>query len=507
MLSKKRHENLNLRAEQALLLHDWSGHTVETDVDGGGRAKYALLTFCGHRGVGKSFGLSLDHMKTASEWVQEKTEFILRGDVTNRWSTYSYLCPTVKMSRDIILKYWVDHLLRFNDAKINRNTMEAIIPRPALKDEVKFQAFASRTYDRIRGGTFRKADIDEFQDTPPDALSYALSPAVGRTGGLIKAIGTADAGGHFFTHVKRQIEAETPCFVIPASKTKIFTKDELLAKKHEIGHDAYMREYECDFSVALGGAFFSARLKELGGDPGFYSARFDERNVRVMGVDIGVGRGFCSWVAEVGDPRRLEVKDFFEGYDAVNEMRMDLEAAGCLPDVIYVPHDSETKRPGAFKADTMKQNFKKIFPECLIRTVRKTSDRMKTIEMVQQNLHILAFPPRDTKGTDVFIGLSKLKRYKKQRNLLTGHYTDQIERNGTEHAADALRTIFQGVRVRGGKMTSVPTFKVGQRPETRPVYSDLWAKGNLINIPRPGTLGRPLQGQVPSAFDLVTILK
>ena len=418
------------------------------------------LAVCAHRRVGKSRAISKSLSLDAQDCLKEESIYRIRGDVDSSYPLYSFLAPTIRQARQIIWKYLLEDFRHFPGVNFNNSTLSVTIPRPKLGDYAEFQLYASRFYDRIRGTKQRKAHVDEVQDCPQDAIPYAISPALKDSGGSLGLTGTADSGGPFSEIMKRYIREGRECYLFPVDKTGVFTEKEIKEIRAEVGEEAFLTEYMCRFDVIRHGTFLGHVFRKLERYPTFFDGTYDTNLPLVMSFDLGLGEGFCGWTMQVKSKQEAVLLDYFEDYEGVSEIREDLEKTGRIPDYIFLPHDGKRRVPGAVKAVSMEQLFKRIFPKSKVRSVERPSNKRRAIENVAQHLHLFRFPDKKA-STDAHRGRAKLKKYAPKMDKITNLPTDVPDKSqGNDHAFDALQTGMIGLRVRDGRINKVPVHRI-----------------------------------------------
>ena len=441
---------MRLRVVQIPLVYPHFGDDEE--------AGHKLQAIVASRRSGKSMGIGISAGNDVSQLLKHEKIFKLRKDVDTHNPLITYYAPTQRQAKSIMWKYVKQLFDKFVGIKFNNTMLTATIPRPLTNDEVEFQLLASRNADRSRGLKIFKAYCDESQDCPDYALKHAISPALSDSAGKLCLTGTADLGGVLTKRMSYYIKNNIPTFVFPADRIGIFTQKELDAFRIEVGDDAFEREYLCSFKAAIEGVIYYKHLKKCEADEHFNTAHKIDGLPTVLACDLGVGQGMCGWVLQVPSNGRIHVLDYFEGYEAISDFKDELEANKHYIDEIALPHDGDTKRTGAYASTTLKKSFEDVFTEARVKVFPRTSNLRGAIENVVQHLHLLKFPPKEV-PSDSFIGLRKLKRYRRKVNKDTGVYLDIPDKSqGDDHAADALRTAMDFLKCRRGVVGRIPNF-------------------------------------------------
>ena len=439
-------KNIVLRPAQKILFDG------PVKVVGDSKNAIPMLLFVGHRRVGKTTGLVFSMAKLIDELLREDKIYKLRKDVDSFSPKIAYSAQTQKNAKEIV---WTDacrYLSVFPGFKANATTNTITIPRPKTGDQIEIFIKSHQHADFFRGLKLRRVYLDEVQTISEDVLNKGIIPTLSDSGGDLICTGTASPMGFFLTLVKKAI-ASGCCYLVPATKTDVFTPEELRDIEARIGTEAFRQEYLVDFSMPSRGSFYGDTLERLESQDSFYYDVVPDDCARVMGVDVGVGKGFSSWIFDVKD-NDIYTRGYYEGFEAVNGLRMALEEDDLLPDVIYLPHDTMHKRLGSYAPTTVRKIFEDIFPSSLLSNIKKAVTARAEIEMCNSHLHLLKFPRSGVGGGNIKRGLYLLKNYKRKMDKYQ-NYTDQIEKT-CSHSADALRYAFVGLQLSGGQIWAIP---------------------------------------------------
>lgn len=422
-----------------------------------------VLNLCGHRRCGKSKGISLSINKDTRDFLSHETIYKIRGDVDSENPVISYIAPTKLQARQIIWKYLLNDTKEFSGRKVNNSLLNITIPRRHLGDEITIALMASKNHDRTRGMKNFKIYLDEVQDAPADAINSSIQPSLEDTRGKLVTTGTAKGEDHYYQHLVHYAGLQAPIFKFPITHSFIFTPKEIAEIRAKHPPDYFEREYMLNFRAAVEGAFFAEQLTELKRTPGFYTAEFEESKCNILCMDIGVGKGFAAWTFQPNyDNNTLEIVDYYEDYVLLGDLRKDLEEDGFCPDMIMHPHDGETRQFASFYETKNRDIIKEVFPHVFLKGAQRAKNQMTDIANMAENLHMLRFPPKNT-SSDAHKGLRKLLEFSRQKNAKTGFYMDKIDKNrGVDHAADALRTAFTVMGIKGGKFKYKYNIKNGR---------------------------------------------
>lgn len=455
-------KDLVLREIQILLL----SHTNAVDIHNKG---VKVATVVGHRRCGKTFGVVLSLLSACVKLYHETEIVKLRKDVDSWSPQFAFLAETRSAARDIVWGSLQRFFSHFPGVKFNNARLVVEIPRPYLGDTIQIHLKSHRYHDSLRGMKFRRIYLDEGQRLTETGLTESIFPTLSDSAGDLCITGTASPLGWFKDHTVNAVKRNA-CHILPATMTGVFTPTELQDIENEIGTYAYDVEYLCSFDAPMKGSFYAEELARIENKDWFKRAFKNAGRATLMAVDIGVGEGFAAWIAQVSDDgKEIHILDYYSNYELLSVLKNDLIQDGNVPDVVFVPHDGGTKRLEAVSRRTSHDVFSEVFDDSVIVPLDKSKNRFLDIEQVLRHLYLLRFPPeRDALGkpfpTDAWRGFSLLKLYKRKIDK-DNRLLDVIEKNGSEHTADALRYLFMGLQVEEGRAHLVPEYRRNRRVE------------------------------------------
>ena len=442
---------------------------------------YKVLVVVAHRRGGKSVGITHSLKAGVAEYLGHDTIKTLRGDVDTYDPVFTFFAPTKIQARNIIWKYLVRGLGCFPGVKFNSQTLTITIPRTHLNDTIEIMLMASKQHDRARGLKIFKGYIDEFQDAPEACLYDSVAPALKDANGELVVTGTAKGEDHFYRLVKNYIRLGAPAYLFPIDRTGIFTEQEINDIREETRADTFEREYMCNFTAPVEGAFYYKNLKQLEKNDDFRTGMHDPTMSNILACDIGVGKGFAAWLAQVqGD--RIVLLDYYDDYSNLEELRLDLLDDGYNVDVLFIPHDGNKRQVAAFKTVRIKDIFKQVFKGSKIIQMKKTPNKMASIDNVNRHLNLVKFPSKLlSSSTDAYRGLRKLKEFSRKKNE-SDIFIDQIDKSkGVDHAADALEVLFVGLNVKKGRIYGNYSYKNGVTAFDKQITTSFYTpEGNVL---------------------------
>ena len=451
-------------------------------------------TYIAHRRAGKSVGGAYVFSWFINKLLREKEIIKLKADVDSRNPNMSYLAPTKRQARDIIWEYIRDEFSHYPGAKFNEAQLTVTIPRPLTGDRIKFHLYASKYHDRMRGTKQRMVFIDELQDAPVEALYRSVLPTledVGRKNSMLFASGTVKGRDHLHEWCDKQEQQGNVVRILPITRSHVYTPKEIEEIKAKYQEDVFLREFMCDFNAPLEGTFFNARLNILQGSPGFFTSTHDPNLPVLAAFDIGIGEALAVWAFQVTNENRVNILDFYQGHDDMALLREDMMDDGLYPDCIFIPHDGNTRQVVSAGVVRKKHVIKTAFPKSYVYEPLKRATRKEVaIQNTLNHLHLLHFPPKNARS-DAHTGLRHLMEYGRERDKMTGHYKDVVDKGrGVDHAADSIMVALEGLRVRDGVVRRFPTYRCNEgnpyqqvaHPRNRVIQStgsifDSWRSG------------------------------
>jgi len=425
---------LLLRPHQLLLHADRA-----TPVEEG----FSVSVYVAHRRSGKSLGSTSKIMAVIDRLLKEPKIYKLNKDVDSYCPTIGYVAPTKQAAREIVWKYFVRYF-KYPQIKFIGQTLQINIPRPLTGDYITISLLASKLHDRIRGQKFTYLVFDEADDAPEDAYEFSIKPALTDTRGEVLLTGTPKGKSFLYNQLIQQLKLKNPnVYHIPVTKTNVFSEQEILKLYNDsVSKASFYQEYMCDFDVINEGTFWYKSILELEKSLHFTNGEKEEDLSIVLSVDLGIGSGFTAWVSQVSD-KAITLLDYYENYEDLNSLYEDLYDDNLVPDIIYLPHDSTKKQMQQYKSITMKEVFQDTFKRAKIYRVKRTPNKMVSIENTGANLPRMQFK-MDGK-TDCHRGLRKLKNFARKKDKSTGLFLDTILKDGNDHAGDALITLIDGM--------------------------------------------------------------
>lgn len=429
-------DNLLLRPHQ-LLFHAPRSTPVEEG--------FSSSVYVAHRRAGKSLGGTSKIIAVIDKLLKETSIYKINKDVDSYCPSVGYVAPTKQAAREIVWKYFTRYL-KYPNIKFSNQTLQVTIPRPLTGDYITVSLLASKLHDRIRGQKFTYIVFDEADDAPEDAWEFSIKPALTDTRGEALLTGTPKGKSFLYSQIVQQIELKNPnVYHLPVTQTGVFNAKEIQKLYNDsVSKAAFYQEYMCDFNVINEGTFWYDTINECEKSLAFTNGEKQDGLSIVLSVDLGIGAGFTAWASQISD-QSITLLDYYEGYEDLNSLYKDLYDDDLIPDIVYLPHDSTKKQMQQYKSITMKEIFQDTFRKAKIYRVKRTPNKMVSIENTGANIPRMQF--KTIGMTDTFRGLRKLKNFARKKDKSTGLFLDTILKDGNDHAADALITLIDGLNL------------------------------------------------------------
>lgn len=255
-----------------------------------------------HRRAGKTELLAIRLLVAAMELEREHPAPL-----------FGYVAPFLNQAKSVVwtrLKYYTRALLAGNMAKVDESEMSI-----RLWHGGTIRLFGADYPDRLRGLGFDGVVMDEVAQMKGDTWEAVVLPALSDRRGWAVFIGTPKGQNVFFDIYESHVD-DKDWYVetFPASKTGLFTAEELESYRLEMGDNLYCQEWECDFTSDNDDSFidFGRVMKAMERE----RSGFNDSPV-IMGIDIAAQGADRSCIAV----RRGDALEGLEPWREANTMR------------------------------------------------------------------------------------------------------------------------------------------------------------------------------------------
>lgn len=214
---------------------------------------------------------------------------------------YAYIAPTYGAAKRIAWEYLKDFTKMIEGAKPNEAELRIDIPRPHKGDKIRFMLLGAENPGNLRGIYLDGVILDEYAECDPSIWSAVIRPALSDRKGWAMFIGTPKGRNHFYD-VYHATLGRSNWFhaIFKASETGYVEKEELEEARITMSEEEYNQEYECSFSAALVGAYYSRQLAELDRKKKLRAnVPYDPALSVYTFWDLGIGDSNAIWFAQV----------------------------------------------------------------------------------------------------------------------------------------------------------------------------------------------------------------
>jgi len=328
-----------------------------------------------------------------------------------------------------------------------------------FKNGSLWRVVGSDNYNSLVGSSPVGVVFSEWALADPQAWAF-IRPILAENGGWAIFITTPRGPNHAKTTL--DLAKSDPAWfweVLPASKTGVFTEDDLAAELREMqyeygkeeGQAFFSQEYECSFDSALRGSYYGPSLTRMTNEGRIGVVPIDRAVLTHTAWDLGISDATAIWFVQcVGKERRLV--DYHETTGVgLDEYARILDAKrtqhGWTYGFHYFPHDiahRELSNGGLSRVDTLRGLGVRA-------TVVEQSHVQDGINAVRRTLDYAWIDEKRCER-----GLNALRNYQRAWNEKMKVFSDAPLHNWASHGADALRTFASGYRDPKDKKVRIP---------------------------------------------------
>jgi len=204
----------------------------------------------------------------------------------------AYIAPTYGLVERVAWPFVQEYLDVMPDRKFNSALLRAQFP--VRSGMATFWLLSGEKPDNLRGIGLDYAILDEYAEMRPRLFPEIVRPALSDRRGGALWIGTPkgmDAFKAKHDEAKAAVgEGDPEWFscLFRASETGVLDAEELASCRATMSENQYEQEYECSFSAAITGAYYSAQLDKAEADGRVGNVPFDDSMLVSTAWDLGV---------------------------------------------------------------------------------------------------------------------------------------------------------------------------------------------------------------------------
>lgn len=400
---------------------------------------------------------------------------------------YAYIAPFRNQAKDLAWTY----LRRFTDG-ITEKVSESELSVTLAHNKARIRIYGADNPESFRGIYLDGVIVDEYGDMSPIIWGQILLPTLMDRKGWAVFIGTFKGRNHFWKIYERAcgrglLSSEDPeyfkrnwfSYLLPASKSTIYTQDEFAAVRAETDEEEWQQEYECNPDAAVKGTYYAAHIAKLQKLGQIYDDAAEWNPELPVGVfsDIGRTDSCALWFYQrrAGGYALIDYEEF-NGKDVDYYAKVVADKPYSY-ECIWVPHDAKAKTL-ATKRSTIEQlidydnngYFRRWDPSTPLLRLSPRLAVQHGIDAVRAILTDCYFSAKTEAGVEA------LRAYKRRWDDLTKSFADDPMHDWASHGSDAFRYFALGVRdFRPQKQLIVPRTEplIIQAPKI--CLEDLWA--------------------------------
>lgn len=340
---------------------------------------------------------------------------------------YAYLAPYYRQAKDVAWAY-LKHYAKPVISKIRESEL-----RVELINGSWITLYGADNPDALRGIYLDGAVLDEFGDTRPSLWGQVILPTLVDRKGWAVFIGTPKGKNHFFHIFKRSIEEEGWYnLTLKASESGIIPQEELDEIRMQMTDDEYEQEFECSFTAAVKGTYYSDQIALLEQQGHMDDAIVYQPNIPVeVAGDIGYRDSTALWFWQER-PDGIAIIDYEEAHGKALPYYFDLlrtKPYAHMYKTIWLPHDARAKSLQTGKS-TVEQFLEEQFPCKVIPKL----DLQDGINAVRKTLPYSWF-----NATACYEGIEGLRHYRRKYDELNDAYLDTPVHDWASHPSDGFR--------------------------------------------------------------------
>ncbi len=384
-----------------------------------------------HRRMGKTYGLVAWMFAKALAGAKDKARDGTKRDWGATPAKYMFIAPTREQAKNVAWQYITDFAGKIPGAEVRKSENRVVLPNGA-----SIMLGGASEPDSLRGMYLDGVVFDEFALMSIYVWQGVVSQQLSDFDGWAVFSATPmgrNAFYRFYTEAERR--EGWGRIRLPASKTGLFTPEQLMKIKAQDGLDdaAFKREYECDFFAPVPGTFYGEYIERLRENGQICRVPHNPSLPVFTSWDIGTRHPTAIWFFQIPSPGVINViRCFSKVNQSPTKLRDYLNGLDYHFKVHILPHDSAHQRFGYQDGADIRQQLEDqgIYPTHILARAGKEHGR----SLVRQILPICYFDEKNTMQ-----GIDALALHRREFNEATEQYTLNDKEDWTSDLADAFR--------------------------------------------------------------------
>ena len=368
--------------------------------------------------------------------INDKIDKALRNPLLN--PQYAYFAPFYGQAKRVAWDYLKEYTKNIPGATANEADLRIDIPRPAMRDRIRFMLLGADNPGSIRGIYLDGATLDEYAEMDPLIWSQVIRPALADRKGWASFIGTPKGQNHFHDiYQKALTDPKWFTAIFRASETGIIDPEELAEARRAMSPEEFEQEFECSFTAALIGAYFGKEMEAAEKEKRVCKVPWDKSVPVDTFWDLGIGDTTAIWfMQQVG--REYHAIDYVE--DSGRDLAYFVSELRRRPYVYrehVLPHDAAARELG-----TGKTRQETLRDHGLERTIIQPRQSLEDgIHAARMMLSKVWFDQEKCAR-----GITALKNYERKWDAKNKIFSSKPHHNWASHGSDAFRIFALGSR-------------------------------------------------------------
>ncbi len=348
-----------------------------------------------------------------------------------------YVAPLFRQAKQVSWDYLLDATKQFPDLKVNQAEL-----RVDFLGSCRIQLLGADNPDSARGIYADDGVFDEYGQMNPKMWTEVFRPALSDRMGSATFIGTPQGRNAFHRQYKFAMDPSKKEWygcLYKASETGIILPEELESARLEMAEEEYQQEFECSWTAAILGAYYSKLLNALD-EAGRINDKvvYDPMLPVTTGWDLGMDDETVIWFAQLDPFGDIRIIDYYansgEGLEHYTKV---LSRKPYTYKEHLLPHDAQVREMGTGRSR--------------LETLQTLGMRGRVVprSSVEDGIHAVRsiLPKCWFNETLAAAGLEAMRQYRKEMDFKAETFKVRPLHDWSSHPADAFRTLAVGLRM------------------------------------------------------------
>jgi len=306
----------------------------------------------------KRWAVLLCHRR-AGKTVAAVNELVIRAVYTKKKNAqYGYIAPFRQQAKKIAWKYLKDAVAGLA-IEVRESDLMVVLPNGA-----EITLHGADNPDSLRGLYFDGVVVDEMADIRPSLWQEVILPTLADRKGWAVIMGTPKGKGNklYEFHELAKGNDAWHSLVLRASESGLIDPEELASMKAQMSEAQYEQEFECSFTAALVGTYYSKVMRQLDVNGQINNhVQHDPEFPVYAAADIGFSDSTVIWFWQER-PDGLAIIDCQAAHGQPLQYYFDLlDEKPYQYEKIWLPHDARAKTLQTGKS-TIEQFLERGYP-------------------------------------------------------------------------------------------------------------------------------------------------